>query len=695
MAYIYTDFCVGEEVVIRDWDDMAEEFNGGDEDRDIQCRSSFTTKMRYLCGEHAVITSIYAIYADDKTACVDVRWLNESLTHPREWSITTDMIRKLDGLSYKGQKEKLAKEKEAQMEEILKETTYDFDKATNDAMELFKWCGYVKMKDEAVRSIITQAFVEKTALREVLRKHPNWNEEQQAIIFTENYQAGIDRNHLEEAINWFKGKVYDAFAKLKVDFDSERFDTLRLMKGFAEEYSYDKRRCLDYVLEAIRRQAEEIEDEYCTLRDRRNNLSFSSEVDGWLEKRTYTELCDIITFLRKVNNATDSFVNSNILDYANEINSYWKLNAKEGQKLSRVVSKVLTHYGINEIKDMKTIVHNGVTEPKDFGYNYYFAMFGDAINPVSFTKYTVISINPLDYWTMSFGKNWSSCQTIDKLNRRVSKKTYHGQYSSGTESYMLDGSSVIFYTVDASYQGEMWKADKERRMMFHLAPNGKAMIFGRQYPDARDDAETGISAQFRNVMQKILSDALSFNNLWKVYKGTEYGDRYSITSGTHYRDYNHYEDCGISFVTDEGMPKIKIGHKPICPSCGKEHTNEECVFCYDHTAMKSWDGDHECPRCGEVVDISSSEAVYCPDNGGWYCNYECAEDDDVYFCSDDSMYHTSANRYYDEYDETFYHNREGMVEVHIDGDHYTFRSMRNANEYGFYLNDNDEWERRD
>ena len=78
---VYTDddrnFKVGDKVVVRDWGDMAKEY--GAEGNDIhpdECTTSFTSKMKHLCGRTATITDVDDDYVrvefDDESG--DTNW---------------------------------------------------------------------------------------------------------------------------------------------------------------------------------------------------------------------------------------------------------------------------------------------------------------------------------------------------------------------------------------------------------------------------------------------------------------------------------------------------------------------------------------------------------------------------------------------------------------------------------------------
>ena len=80
-------FKVGELVRIRQWDDMAKEFDL-DADGDINCRMQFVKSMKYLCGKYAEITKNH----DDGR--VILRFFNCEKENTC-WAFHTDMIEKV------------------------------------------------------------------------------------------------------------------------------------------------------------------------------------------------------------------------------------------------------------------------------------------------------------------------------------------------------------------------------------------------------------------------------------------------------------------------------------------------------------------------------------------------------------------------------------------------------------------------
>ena len=254
-------------------------------------------------------------------------------------------------------------------------------------------------------------------------------------------------------------------------------------------------------------------------------------------------------------------------EFASVVNRRFPIKAVAGQKLSRVINKLCHYLGIDKDKD----------------YNKEFAKFSDAVNPLTIKRHTVISVHPVDYFTMSFGNSWSSCHTIDKENIRCMDNSYHGMYSGGTMSYMLDKTSVVFYTVDGKYDGnELELEPKINRNMFHIGED--KIVQGRVYPQSNDE-KNSIYKQFRNIMQKVIADCMNKPNMWKLRRGTGACSSVINSKGVHYRDYENFEDCNVSYLKLDddtyNENKITVGHEQICPSCGKVHTREKCIECDD------------------------------------------------------------------------------------------------------------------
>lgn len=254
----------------------------------------------------------------------------------------------------------------------------------------------------------------------------------------------------------------------------------------------------------------------------------------------------------------------------------YKINGKfvEGMKTSRAFNRVCSIYGVDKLP----------------AYNKLFAEYSDMVSDLKRKLKFYISVNPLDYLTMSFGKSWASCHTIDKRNERRMPNDYSGMYCGGTLSYMLDGTSIITYVHD--HATEDHEEGKLYRNMFHFG--GGTLVQGRIYPQGNDGA-TDLYKTFRRFMQIELTQMLGLNADDWVKKSGSCGDNIR-SRGVHYQDYNHFSSCNVSYPRE--MPSaygnvIIVGHNRICPYCGYEVSNGDDTGYLCHS---------ECPHDEDYED---------------------------------------------------------------------------------------------
>lgn len=289
-----------------------------------------------------------------------------------------------------------------------------------------------------------------------------------------------------------------------------------------------------------------------------------------------------------------------------------EIHPHAGEKTSRAVNRLCTYLGYN----------------KDPDYNKEFAKYADSLSPMTIKRHTILSLNPLDYLTMSFGNSWASCHTIDKRNKRGMPNSYSGAYSSGTMSYMLDSTSMVFYTVDKSYDGkEYYTQPKINRQMFHYGED--KLVQGRLYPQG-NDGNTDEYTIYRQIVQQVIAQCFNIPNLWTVSKGTEHASEYINSEGTHYRDYNNFDNCTLS--KNKSLPnenKFTVGHDPICIECGCTHSDCESINCCT--------SGYVCADCGCSLD--EDDVIWIGDTP--YCR------DCVYYCECCEEYHVGVEYYID------------------------------------------------
>ena len=425
--------------------------------------------------------------------------------------------------------------------------------------------------EKGLNAIINEWSINKADIIRLFEKHPNYNGKYQ-IVFDVDYNREL--NH--DAIQKFKEYLDKYLLANEIHMDGYSYSEVCKLKNKFERI-YDYMEALNNMNLGVAKLNEKCAEyyalEYNTFKTLLNKMKnyirtinykygdYVFEEDVW-----YNTVLKFIYFLNLIDDISEPLATK---DFADKINdSYPTVKAVKGQKVSRIVNKVCCLLGIDKYED----------------YNKEFAKFSDAVNPLSIKRHTVLSCHPIDYLTMSFGNSWASCHTIDKTNKRDMPDAYSGGYSGGTMSYMLDGSSVVFYTVDAKYTGNQLELEpKINRNMFHIGED--KIIQGRVYPQSNDYSD-GIYTKIRNIVQKVIADCMGKPNLWKLRKGTDECEEVTDTIGVHYKDYLSFDSCNVSYLKLDdsrsvNTTKIKIGHNPICPCCGKTHDSEENIECYD------------------------------------------------------------------------------------------------------------------
>ena len=452
-----------------------------------------------------------------------------------------------------------------------------------------------------VDAIIDEWVRNKGWMIELFKKHPNYNGKFQ-IVFDADYDRTVNKDLIHD-FACYLNRVAEATYKLEKQFGCFTYSEVRkiyerlneivgCMRTIKYHNKYQDVLVNGRTMESLAKEKDEWYGTLCEMMPSvtiKGSKGYDKEKYEIFQNLKYLSY-DVI-FYNTDNLATEHF--------AAEINRLFpNVKAVAGQKVSRIINKLCKMLGID----------------KDPDYNREFAKYADAINPLAIKRHTILSVHPVDYLTMSFGNSWASCHTIDKENKRNTPgEHYRGCYSSGTLSYALDNSSFVFYTVSKEYTGNEYELqDKINRNMFHIGED--KLIQGRVYPQSTD-GESGIYRKIREIAQKVIADCLGVPNMWTNVKGTGECNSVNYSYGTHYRDYESYSDCNVSYLKGDGdeapnKKRIIIGHDPICPACGDTHEYAECVEC-----ECCYEDRHECYNCGCHAD---EEDMYEID-GRWYC----------------------------------------------------------------------------
>jgi len=279
---------------------------------------------------------------------------------------------------------------------------------------------------------------------------------------------------------------------------------------------------------------------------------------------------------------------------------------RPGMKTTKVVGKICKAYEWDKLE----------------GFNAAYAQFCDALSPIKVTRHTCISLNPVDYLLMSNGNSWSSCHYIG------SESSDAGCYSSGTISYMLDAHSLIFYTVDAEYDGDQIEREhKIQRQVFGY--NDFQLMQSRLYPQSNDCGANDVYTDIRNIVQKVVADCLEVPNLWIKRRVTNVVRGYGATC---YDDWNCQGDlCSMSIVKgkeNDSLRPMILGAEPICIECGSYHSYANNISC----CYK----EYSCTCCDCGLD---EDDVHWVDDDP-YCSYCCTwcESCQEYYANEDTVY---------------------------------------------------------
>lgn len=341
----------------------------------------------------------------------------------------------------------------------------------------------------------------KTPLIELLRRHPNWNEQALAVVFDYSEGRGIDRYIIDEV-------CYTMIDLANEYIPVERQEDFRVaLTATVSDYS---RTPSERSLEIIRAR-------------------------GGIKCAT-------------------------------------------GQKASRIIGKLCKKFGVDE-------------HPR---YNAVFAQLADALNPLQMQKTAILSVHPCDFLEMSNKDNtWHSCH---KLNG--------GSYQAGCLSYMTDGVSMVFYTVDEDVKKDFHKAPRRNRQMFFYSNN---MLFqSRLYPG---DSGEELGEQFRSLVQKAISACLGVPDLWTLkVKQDELKDYCETVQGScQYPDYHYQGNLSVLKGTTPAM-KIQIGHKALCVCCGAPTSHGSIKCNCEDTVV--------CQDCGGTVSRGNARYI----DGAFHCN---------------------------------------------------------------------------
>lgn len=286
------------------------------------------------------------------------------------------------------------------------------------------------------------------------------------------------------------------------------------------------------------------------------------------------------------------------------------LHIKVGQKTSRVVNKIYKFLKGNEAPD----------------FEKYFAILADSLNPLTVDRTSVLSVNFMDYMTMSNGNSWSSCHGI------TPNANYGGCYKAGCLSYANDAETLIFYTIEKGVSDRHFAEKKITRQVFFW--DRPVLVQERLYPQCNDglsgtDTNSPIR-QYRELVESVFALCYEVPNLWSKTSI----DIYRRDDTFMYEDWDNYSYWVRKFSSEEANSDMFVGSDSYCLECGcmKYSSDEDCcetLYC------ESCNNDEvTCYECGCVIDEEDARLI----NGEYYC------DDCYFYCEYHNCYEPINDR---------------------------------------------------
>lgn len=398
----------------------------------------------------------------------------------------------------------------------------------------------------------------------LFRKHPYWDEEAKAIVFSQNETRSIDYDAARCALN----------------------DILHYVANKLGESQLDKA-----VLSI-------------------SNTLYRMDRHGYTQSGVITE-----DFIRLFSDDYDS----------DDLPKPIARMLKVGTKITKFTYKCCTMWKDSggKVHNVTTLVDEHEDGARDFiSFDKLYAKFADYLSELTIKKITLVSLHFCDFLLMSNGNSWLSCHFINSRNifHDDGDQSYSGCYKQGCLSYALDEPSFIMYTLPATYEGEAYyRQPKMTRMCCQY--QGGILVTGKCYPDNKDKTIT----RYRQTLQMIMSSVEAVPNLWTFSRNVDRITGLVTTEhySAHYRDYEYSnQKPTISLCKNIGIDLdnlMTIGHSAYCVNCGEELDSDDAKWlqCEKHRIKPI------CKHCGCYIEdeddrIYIDDDVYCAD-----CTFYC------------------------------------------------------------------------
>lgn len=213
-----------------------------------------------------------------------------------------------------------------------------------------------------------------------------------------------------------------------------------------------------------------------------NKLRVEQEVTSYVSDEMVSDKID--RFLSRDLDGTQYFLIQNFLraklsnkeigqNYLDQDVTFFKTRFNKGMKISRILPRLCdSRYSEHVQKAYSRVVES-----------------------FTFTGKAVLSIDPVDYITMSEGSNWRSCHALD------------GEFRTGIFGYMMDSASVVAYVTNKDIdvgQGVVYPDKMWRQIVWFSNPLISEIDFAiqsRQYPSKNKSNNKTIESMIIKLLE--------------------------------------------------------------------------------------------------------------------------------------------------------------------------------------------------
>lgn len=436
----------------------------------------------------------------------------------------------------------------------------------------------------------------KKHIENIFKNHPAYNGKGQIVLPME-IEREIDTDKIEDFANYIKDIGYKYLVK-EAEIDgytySKAYEEKQVLGKYVTAINYMNISDDDVVIKG--KPFSEYREEYRRVDNICDGFEYGDYVYMGRNKYSTKESDDLYKKAKELSNAIRNCVGKQLEDEESiEIlaREFPHSQCREGAKITRVIQKCLKEIGLYQL----------AMEGEKEIYNRMYAAYCDAVSPLKVKKWSVISINFVDYLTMCNGTSWTSCLNTDKHGYFTDGRFSDGFNSRRVLDYALDPSTIVFYTIDENYEGDDFEFQpKNTRQLFHFG-EGK-LVQARLYPQS-SVSRRNIYTQYREVMEKILADSMDDANLWSApirglispngsvvklpYYYNSYGDYIDfLTNACHGYNESDFQD-EVNYVVfrgsknqeDNEIPMIVGSVDAVCIMCGceRDESSHDSIKC--------------------------------------------------------------------------------------------------------------------